>query len=391
MKKKLSHSEAKAILAFVTMAVAAIVFATMAFVITTGCSKMHPSETDGRIPFSVVLDAGLPLTKSENPDEELIHDVNLYVYGENGLLEEHRYEVFAGASGAVATDTGAIDAGPTGAGAAAGTARVDSVMLIGGREWAIYAIANVGRRLDDMKMSEMQSYKLYIPYPDGFAHGIPMAGRLDGVLPSDGKARLRLERLLSKVSVSIDRSRLQQGVQWSVSMLKVGNCPRCAVPFGQSRITSAADVFPSGFAKSGAQVSGLNSTKDSYRSDEVAVFLMENIPRDESDTLRNPYLELRVDYVSPTQKTRGEGLVYRFHIREGSDWRILRNAHYHIVIKPIGDGLQVQDEWRLDKDNLLESSATSCVRMMSAPFAALAASAATDCSAQLSGRSPSGT
>ena len=259
------------------------------------------------------------ITKSVNPDEDLLWDVNLYVFGEGGLLEEHVYQTFGSGN----------------------SSSIAPLQLLKGRSWTLYAVANAGRKLEDMSRPQLEAYKLYIAYPDGFTHGIPMAGRLSDVTVGESsQVTVPLRRMISKLSLRMDRSRLDSDACLAVSQVKVGNCPRCASPFSENCVRTASDVFPSGFAKSGAQVSTLNSDAGSSSSasgvsGEVELYLLENVPQEPSDTVFCPYVEILADYRKTSSADDASvPVTLRFRLRRDDGYRVLRNSHYHVTVRP---------------------------------------------------------
>ncbi len=316
----------------------------LASVITTilcllGVSGCASRVEDGRTPTDIILDASPEITRAADPDGELLGDVNIFVFSEDGFLERH--EFISGTS--------------------------CSLPLVYGREYDIYACANFGYRLNVRTLEELNALECHLVYPDDYSTGIPMSGKVTGVRA--GKAiRIKLTRLMAKISISIDRSRLDEGVEMNLSSLKIGNCPRRAKVFSRSAVSGADECFPVGFSRGQYECEALNHALEDGLSPEISLYMLENMQGsfpseigsdsekvfDASDRMSElcSYVELEFEYAAPGQ-TGGNGpLKYRFYLGETrNDLNVERNCHYHITVTPQGDGLD-GDGWRVDKTEL---------------------------------------
>lgn len=236
----------------------------------------------------------------------------------------------------------------------------------------VVCCANMGYALSGFSsLSELKEFRYHLTYPDEYRQGVPMSGMVEGCWKSgENNLTVKLKRMMSKVSLSIDRSKLSSGIRFTVNEVRIGNCPRSASIMGPSAALNKGDVFTSGFVKNLRQVDGLNWDKSVGISEEVSVYMMENM-RGEllDDTVDDSgklvegsladvcsYMEIKVSYNSEKENTKaGEYLKYRFYLGEStSNFSIERNCHYHFILQPRGSGLD-ESGWRLDK-TALESS-----------------------------------
>jgi hypothetical protein len=258
--------------------------------------------------------------KSEDPEESLISDVNLFIFNSQGVLDERRY--FSGNE-------------------------LKGIRLIKGAEYTVYACVNLGFGIDDITdEEELKGRRYYMAYPDEYRMGMPMTGVVSGLrVEEDMDFTVPVTRMMARVSVSIDKSGLDEGVMFDVRSMRVGNCPNSACLYSYSKALGDRDVFANGFSKS----------DDIYG--EVSLYLMENMQGDDLSGLCS-YVELKVDYESDMYMcTRESYLLYRFYIRDADgSYNVRRNRHYHVTVRPVGDGLGTDDGWRVDTSHLMKRS-----------------------------------
>lgn len=278
-------------------------------------------------------DTGILATRSASPDEERISDLNLFVFRSDGELEAQVWldeRAFARQGGRC------------------------SLPLVRGLPVSLYACANFGYRVNNVNcLDDLLEKRFYLTYPDEYSHGIPMSG----IAELDGEGltvTIPLERMMAKISLRIDRRALRKDVRFQVRSVTLGDSPRSACPFAPSRTLGNLDVFSRGFERTGSQADGLNRDATTGLSQEVSVYMLENLQGDEP--LLPSYLELTVDYQSDTQTTRpGAWLIYRFRLGNGQgNCDVQRNFHYHYTVRPEGDGLLTEDSWKLDRTALTE-------------------------------------
>ena len=299
---------------------------------SVSCSSSLPSPSRQE-PVTFILRPSGPLTRSADPDNDLISDYNLLVFNTFGVLEEKVYvsgRELAAQGGAVTHSTLLMDVPHT-----------------------ILAAANLGYELPCRTLAEAMEYRYYMAYPDEFIGGIPMAGRLDRVLPRD-IIDLPMERIMARVDLRLDRRALDPDVNFTVREVKVGNCPSSASLFAPSRAETADQVFLQGYRKSGEQVEALNRDLTLGWSGEIPLYLLENRQDDWLEPAVCSYIEIKATYHSPSWHTRpGEYLIYRFYLQDSpGQYEIIRNNHYHIIVRPEGNGLLCEDSWRVCKEGL---------------------------------------
>ncbi len=305
-----------------------------------GCSY-HETEKETEVRISFSCDA--MQTKAGQPDEDIISDISLMIFDENGSAEE-----------CVRLDKGISEY----------TSR-----LVAGRKYHICACANMGRRIYADDIRELDEIRYHLAYPDDYRNGIPMYVRHEFTAEEGGdEINLRFERMMAKITLRIDRRRLSDDVEMYVRSVKIGNCPRVTNVFKPNKVHEKDDCFPAGFSLGGYETDNLNDTSESGLSKPVSLYMLENMQGSfdnvidsDSDKVfgkddhRNnvcSYIELNLDYTSPSYISGSEGLTYRFYLGENrNDLNIERNCHYQIIIVPEDDGLS-EDSWRVDKSDL---------------------------------------
>lgn len=294
-----------------------------------------------------------PGTRSADPEEEKVSDLNIFIFNQYGMLEESFYSDISG----FMIENGAY---------------IHETSLLRGCKYSIYVCANAGYRIPADDLDGLLSYRYHLVYPDDYRIGIPMSGKSeDTVIPDDGHVSIPLERAMSKISLSIDRSRLSDDVEFNVRKISIGGCPKSSLLFRDSRAESEDDIFLQGFSKEDDAAALLNYDAGFGRSGKVSVYMLENmqgdlLPPDTPDDGKilpdnDPkarvcsFIEIEADYRSDRYYTRpGESLVYRFYLGEDNgNFDVRRNCHYNVCITPYDDGLK-EDSWRVDKSAIAE-------------------------------------
>lgn len=293
-------------------------------------------------------------TRAADPDEDLVTSLSLLVFDENGFLEEQkeltRKEIMLNDEACC------------------------RITLLEGKKYSFYACANMGMTIKAGNIDELKELRYHLAYPDEYREGIPMAAKAEGISidGQEAEIRLRLCRLMSKISLRIDRGGLTEGVNMHVASVKIGNCPRSAAIFKESRAESEDDCFPAGFTRSDDECSILNGNTVDGVSGALSLYMLENMQgvfspegiSDDSDkvfdeldvrTTTCSYIEMSIDYTSPSYNSTTRPLVYRFYLGEDrNSLDIERNCHYKITVIPEDDGLS-EDSWRVDKSGLIEN------------------------------------
>lgn len=258
---------------------------------------------------AIFLDPEGPLpTRSMDPDDNLITDYNLMIFNSLGFLEERLFI----SSRELQQYRDGI-----------------KVKLLKGVPYTILAAANLGYTLPEMNLDEAFAYRFHLAYPDEFTRGIPMSAVVEDQIACD-EIHIPLRRLMAKVAIVTDLSRLDPGITMIFREAAVGNCPSSALMFSPSERDGAQSTFASGYFKKMADA-------------RATLYLLESLGDN-----GGPYIELRAEYFSPTLNTKPGGrLIYRIHFDEA-----LRNAHYTINVIPHGDGLSNDDPWLVDRRDL---------------------------------------
>ena len=317
-------------------------------VIGTAACSMHETEEDS-VTCTICLTGGSMATRSADPDESLITDISLMVFDEHGDAEECVW-------------------------LPRGQDR-HRMRLVKGKRYTICACANFGYQVYADNISELDEITFHLAYPDEYREGIPMYARTETTVTADGEIRVMLERLMSKIGIRMDRSRLSEGVKMDVRSALIGNCPRAAKVFSDNKVADEDGCFPFGFYRNELQTALLNYDTGDGLSREVSLYMLENMQgrmpshiEDDSDKIldsdglpgrTSSYIELELDYTSDLYVSGSGSLVYRFYLGEDrNSLDVRRNTHYHITVTPEDDGLS-EDSWRVDRSALTYIGPTS--------------------------------
>ena len=284
-------------------------------------------------------------TRTYDPDEDLISDVSIMIFDENCMAEEciwvPQFKEFI------------------------------EVTLVKGKRYHVRACANFGYQVYADRMDELDEIRYHMAYPDEYREGIPMCADEDGVIISDDSVlQLNFKRLMAKISVRMDRSRLSEDVEMYVRSVRIGNCPKSVKVFGKSSISGRDQCFTSGFSRDDYQTDLLNRSDIEGKSGKVSLYMLENmqgrfpaeITSDEEKTFDKDdprreqcsYIELEMEYLSARYSSTSP-LIYRFYLGEERNClNVERNCHYNITVCPEDDGLS-DDGWRIDKSGLEET------------------------------------
>ena len=282
--------------------------------------------------------------RSTIPDEDRITDISLIIFDESGQAEDCLW----------------LTKG----------ARTCSTDLVIDKKYTFCACANFGYQVYADHIEELQEITFHMAYPDEYKEGIPMAAMEEVWITEDCTVDICLKRLMARISLRMDRSRLNKDVEMNVRSVRIGNCPRYVKPFTDSRINNNDDAFPTGFLLNDIQTADLNYNLGGGRSDEISLYMFENmqgtadshIGHDsekvfEREDIRSEvcsYIEMEIEYLSSEMASGEKGLIYRFYLGEDrNSFDVVRNTHYHLTVTPENDGLN-EDSWRVDKSGLDE-------------------------------------
>lgn len=291
-------------------------------------------------------------TRSEDPQEDLITDMNLFIFNDRGIMESSMYFTAAQMEGT-------------------GDGHIIKTGLLANATYSVYALANAGYPIQDSSLrdtSDITGLRYYMTYPDEYRTGIPMSGHVKDITVRQGSpVYIRLERTMARISLAIDRSRLDSDVEFFVRRVSIGGCPRYVTPFRESAVISGDGMFISGFSKDESQVQPLNRDIGFGRSGSIDVYMFENLQGnqpggytddsgkipDGPDAALCSYIEITADYLSDSHYSLpGKELIYRFYLGEDRDnFDIRRNTWYRFTVTPEADGLR-EDSWRVDKSGI---------------------------------------
>jgi hypothetical protein len=307
-----------------------------------GCIDTDFSEKSADV--CITLGSTAMCTKADLPDEDRISDISLMIFDSYGMLEKYTY--------------------------LRGGQQSWNVNLLKGVTYSIYACINFGYEVKVTREEELSGIGFYLTYPDEYREGIPMIASLKGFTVSqDCSITLEAERLMARISLRMDRSRLSDGVKMDVIGVRIGNCPKKIMPFTSNRIESGDDCFKVGFRHDEFQCDPLNRQITDKESEELTLYMLENMQGrfsaegaashqekvfEEGDPREHicSYVEIELDYVYKDMASIGKPLIYRFYL--GDDLNSLdieRNCHYRITVTPEDDGLK-GDGWRVDKSGI---------------------------------------
>ena len=316
-------------------------------ILLSACSRIcHETEVE-------IVPTGIGMgTRAYMPDEDKISDMNLLIFDSYGRLEYSSY-------------TGYSDR--------------CSVTLLKGEKYSIHAFLNFGQKIKADSIEDLKETACYLAYPDEYRNGIPMYGCKEIVIGGQTRIEVEVERMMAKISIRLDRSRLSEDVKMDITSVRIGNCPKIAYVQKGSRASSADDCFTTGFLHTGAECSPLNTEGKDRISGWISLYMLENMQGQFSEEgigtdeekifeeydIRNTtcsFIEVEMDYSSPLWTSLGKPLTYRFYLGEDrNSLDIERNCHYHITISPEDDGLH-GDGWRIDKTGLKYIGETGLVK-----------------------------
>ena len=302
-----------------------------------GCSKAS-EQAMVRINFH---EADVPV-RSMSPDEEKITDISLMIFDESGQAEDCIW----------------LTRG----------SRTCSIDLVIDKKYTFCACANFGYQIYASHIEELKDIRYHLAYPDEYREGIPMAAVKEVLITEECIVDIDLQRLMAKISLRMDRSRLDRDVEMNVRSARIGNCPRYVKPFTASKIEDNDDTFPTGYLLNDIQTAELNYNIGEGLSSEVSLYMLENMqgPADGNITHDSEkvfeqkdkrsevcsYIEMEIEYLSPEKASGEKGLIYRFYLGEDrNSFDVERNTHYHITVTPENNGLN-DDGWRVDKSGL---------------------------------------
>lgn len=219
------------------------------------------------VTISLDVDAS---TKADFPDEAKLSDWNLLIFNAFGDLEEHAYG----------------KGSPT-----------YKTRLLRDVPYTLVAAANLGYRLPIHSLADARAYRYYLSRPDDYREGIPMAAVLEDVLVTE-QMPLRLERLMARLDLRLDRRELDADILLKVTEVSVGNCPSSVTLFPGSCVETASQAFARGFTLEGQELEALNRDLNDGLSGTVSLYLLENCSE-----IHPSHILISAEYHSPDYHT----------------------------------------------------------------------------------------
>ena len=207
-----------------------------------GCLK---DEDRGRCEVTIWMQDCLPTSRAAMPDEGKISNISLLIFDSYGRILENIYRQ---------------DNKPV------------NVSLIKDESYSFAALANFGYKVNVTSVEDLESLRYHLAYPDEYKEGMPMTSRIVPYrITNNTEIRLELINMMSKVSIRIDRNELSEGVEFHVSGIRIGNCPKNALAFRRNKAEKADDCFSSGFSLNGSECKALNTPEYPGISGEVSL------------------------------------------------------------------------------------------------------------------------
>lgn len=239
-----------------------------------------------------------------------------------------------------------------------------------GRSYKFYCVCNIGDITGNplfRNVTGLEGYQYTVnSYSDivDITGAVPMTGCTGFITIAAGmNIVIDLTRCVALVSIRIDDSELENS-DISINSIRVRNAASKVGLFGHSAATSAQDCTPNGDYAAPAELSTFNN------GDPVGFYMFENkqgelLPGNTSCTTKFfeegsiyeqlcSYVELEGYYNDLlSDNPRRGNFTYRFYLGENTttDFSVVRNHHYHIVLKLHDNGVD-EESWRVD-DELL--------------------------------------
>lgn len=327
-------------------------------ILLSGCITLENTSDQTVMPVTIQVSGAEMSTRAADPDESLLTELTLMIFDENGFLESKK----------VYSRSELMDKNEV----------AHNVTLVKGKKYDIYACANLGMDIKAESIEELMKLRYFLAYPDEYRDGIAMAGKEEGVFINDSSSviSLKLQRLMSKICLRIDRGGLSDDVSMNVVSVRIGNCPRSASVFESNSVKEGSECFPVGFSRSGNECNILNTNTIEGVSGAISLYMLENMQGefgsssisddsdkvfDELDYRRNTcsYIEMGIDYTSSGFTTTSRPLTYRFYLGDSrNNLDVERNCRYDITVIPEDDGLS-DEGWRIDKSGLEPNDAST--------------------------------
>lgn len=234
-----------------------------------------------------------------------------------------------------------------------------SLSLMNGRKYNLYALSNMGEVNGPVSEDELIAMDYSIEAISDMSGGLPMSWSQKSftVSGSSPKASVTLERLVSRIRFSIDKSALD-GLSVTAVQLKQGALR--ATPFiSGSKAASTSEVGDGDYATS-SDISSLNSgnTVTFYALENCQGVLLPNnkeasskVPEEIADkSALCTYLEMTASFSGKYEgvDVSSDNVKYRFYLGEDNctDFNVIRNKDVKINLKVTEDRI-FDESWRV--------------------------------------------
>ena len=234
-----------------------------------------------------------------------------------------------------------------------------SLSLMNGRKYNLYALSNMGEFDGPVSEDELIAMDYSIEAISDMSGGLPMSWSQKNftVSGSSPKASVTLERLVSRIRFSIDKSALD-GLSVTAVQLKQGALR--ATPFiSGSKAASTSEVGDGDYATS-SDITSLNSgnTVTFYALENCQGVLLPNnkeasskVPEEIADkSALCTYLEMTASFSGQYEgvDVSSDNVKYRFYLGEDNctDFNVIRNKDVKINLKVTEDRI-FDESWRV--------------------------------------------
>ena len=312
----------------------------MAIAMLAGCRiEQEPLSEDTTIRFLLTESA----TKSLVVNDTHISNCNILVYDMQGRLIASGYR----GNGPVSTM---------------------NLTYRPGESYRFYCVCNIGDITSDSRIateSGLQNYQYTI---SDFSQiidvngAVPMSGHTNPLVITSGMTvYIDLTRCVALITIRIDDSNLHYSTI-NINSVALKNVPERVDLFRSSAVGSAWECSPNGDSAAAQELAAFNS------GSPIGFYMFENnqgelLPYNttcsgkvfSSGSIYEElcsYVELQGTYDDPLSGNPRHGtFTYRFYIggNETTDFSVLRNHHYHIVVELNDDGVD-ETSWRVESE-----------------------------------------
>lgn len=286
-------------------------------------------------PLRIKFVEGGPFTKGDTPiSESLIEDMNIFIFTPDNLLIRRGFITGSNIS-------------------------LEDMVLTTNATYNIYAVANWGKEIECNTVHELESIMYEgedLTQLQNGKGGKILSGKLENVkLSFKEPLVMGLGRLLGKIQVKCNLSRLSSGVSLSVKKVSLKNVPKGVALFKDNVAVEVAD----GESLEGGILQGIT-----YNG--VEFYMFENLQGDVAGAKGNKdkasllgearrrvcsYIEMECSLVSKSKKGT---IIYRFYLGGNSDCNVYRNACQNVTVNFVGNVSEQENSVSVDNGALMD-------------------------------------